>query len=719
MKDSPIRLDPATIKLVSFDVFDTVITRKCGPPEAVFRATGGKLRDLGLLTLSPRAFEQARTGAERRARQHRAPREITLAEIYAELNRLWFFPEKSLLEMMNCELQTEHENLYAIPRARSLVAQARRAGKRVVFISDMYLPQEFIREILLELDLMKDGDGIYVSSQRGVSKAGGGLFRVVLEQEKLTGEEVLHLGDSFHSDVRRAGEQGIGARQITHGSLNRFETAMARSEADVSDEAGALAGLARRARLSMDETGARPVASRLGASLAGPLLTAYTEWVLRSALKCRLRRLYFLARDGEALMRLCEVLAPTVGAAGIELKYLHGSREVWGPAVLARMDEGAAAFFAAKIAWSASTWEDCAGHLGFSAQEIAQTALPRKWMPRMARWKEQLFLDVAADPLLGPLLQRRLKEKVSAAARYLREQGLADQVPAGLVDCGWSGSWTDIIGGLAETQGGMKPRVFFIGRRKRPEPEFCETFAWMFDHQTGRGLKTIPDYFHVVVEFLLTANHGRTTGFEEKEGRMHPKLAAVDWQGFEPESWRVYRSAMLNYAAAYAQQMRPGREPADLRAVLNELVVLFWEQPGLEEADFFAGHTIGLSPSRTNTKPLARAYAAGDVLRLALRGKLPGYPPFWWHEGAQALSGQAARICMGTMWETRQFLRALKHGKRPVQSFLDSTRRLKRACERREDHNSCPFETPAAKPGIQREPLAPLMAAHSRQTTTP
>jgi hypothetical protein len=174
---------------------------------------------------------------------------------------------------------------------------------------------------------------------------------------------------------------------------------------------------------------------------------------------------------------------------------------------------------------------------------------------------------------------------------------------------------------------------------------------------------------------------------------------------------------MLNYAASYAQQLRPDREPADLRAVLNELVILFWEQPGLEEARFFAGHTIGLSPSRTNTKSLARAYGAGDVLRLAFRGRLPGYPPFWWHEGAQALSGRATRLGMGMMWEAREFLRALKHQKRPVQSFLASARKLKHACERRDDRDACPFETSTAKPGVQREPLAPLTATHSHQTT--
>ena len=357
------------------------------------------------------------------------------------------------------------------------------------------------------------------------------------------------------------------------------------------------------------------------------------------------------------------------------------------------------------------------------SQEIKRTSLPEKWKPagRTANWKKQLFIDVASDSSLGPVLKRRLEEKSSVAARYLREQGLTDQTSSGLVDCGWSGTWTDIIGGLVETQGGMKPLVFFLGRRKRSEPGRCETIGWMFDHQSGSGLKAIPDYFHVVVEFLLTADHGRTIGFEEADGRLRPTLAAVDWQGFEPEGWRIFRRALLNFAESYAQQLQPDREAADLRSVLNELLVLFWEQPTVEEARLFAGHTIGLSPSRANTETLARAYGLNDVLRLAVFWKLPGHPPFWWHEGAQALSGSAIRMSMGLVWEVRQLVRALKsNGKRGMgakhltQLLLASARNLKHACAQREEHDGCRFESAEEQPEVERKAPDPLAATSSR-----
>jgi len=262
---------------------------------------------------------------------------------------------------------------------------------------------------------------------------------------------------------------------------------------------------------------------------------------------------------------------------------------------------------------------------------------------------------------------------------------LAETFPYGLVDCGWSGTWTDIIGGLVTAQGGLEPLVFFLGRRQRSVPSRCETLAWMFDHQAGCGLKNIPDFFHLVVEFLLTTNHGRTVALEESGGRLCPTLAPVDWQGFAPEDWQVFRSALLGFASAYAQQVQPDRQMPDLRAALNELVILFWEQPTLEEARFFAAHTV--DQTRRKQKTLARPYRWADAWRLAWRWTLPGHSPFWWHEGALALSSSTLRKGIGLTWEFRELMRILRnHDNHPrkisdlASVLLTSARRLKRAC---------------------------------------
>jgi FMN phosphatase YigB (HAD superfamily) len=696
-----INLADDRLKVVSFDVFDTVIARRCGAPETIFRIVGERLRERRILAFNAADFEHARIGAERRLRRSRGAREITLKEIYVEMNCLWLFPDAMVEEMIASELEAERENLFAIPGAQTMVQTARGAGRRIVFVSDMYLPETFLRSVLTELELLAKGDGLYVSSSWGKSKAHGELYGIVLDRERVGPREMVHIGDSFRVDYLKAKQAGIRSVHYARGALNRFEARLAQVDNETSDGCPTLGGISRLARLAADEQGAHAVAARLGASLAGPVLTLYAEWVLRSARSRKLERLYFLARDGQALLRLCEILAPALGAARIDLRYLYGSREVWCPAALEKLDETAAAFFAAHVAFAASTREECLELLGFEADEVRGLPVSSGWagFKADAQWKRRVFLDLAADSTWGPILKTRLQKRAALTARYLREQGLADGGRYGLVDCGWSGTWTDLLGDLLEAQGVGRPLVFFIGQRKRSTPSRSQTLAFLFDHQDGGGLNAVPDYLHIVVEFLLTADHGRTQGFQELQGRLSPRLAAIDWQGFDPAEWRVFRAALLGFARIYSNRLQSNGRVPEVKSALSEVITLFWERPSVEEATFFAGHTIGLSPSGTARRPLARPYQLADAIQLATRLKLPGYPPFWWHPGAQVLSQPPTRTVMGLIWELLEQARHLREVRKGKSDAVGGWRRcatlagnLKRTWQRRYDHELLRFE---------------------------
>ena len=233
-----------------------------------------------------------------------------------------------------------------------------------------------------------------------------------------------------------------------------------------------------------------------------------------------------------------------------------------------------------------------------------------------------------------------------------------DDEPCALVDCGWSGTWTDILSDVITVHGGRQPEVFFLGRRGKVASR-APTLAFLFDHQLGTGLDKIPEYFHIVVEFSLTANHGRTKGYCEQAGRLVPELAPTDLQGFRREEWAVFRNSLVRFAELYAEQLAPQRAVPDLRSELVSCVSLLWERPSAGEAEFLGRHTVGLSPVQPGEKVLARAYGYRDALRLIFQLRLPGYPPYWWHEGAQAASPVGPRAVIAMLWESRELVRKL------------------------------------------------------------
>jgi len=650
----------ATIKLVSFDVFDTVIARRCGAPTNVFRIVGRKLCERNVFAF-PHPFDSARCEAEQRAKHHNGGREVTLAEIYKEFNSFWRLPEPLIKQLIAIELETERENFFLVPGAVEMVNAARIAGKRVAFASDMYLPEGFLQNALHELGLIQDGETLYVSSQWEASKADGRLYRVMLERENLSPDKVLHIGDSYFSDYENARKAGLHAIHYDRGTLNRFELALAAAEASGSDRVPKMAGLARLARLETDSSGRHSIPARLGASIAGPLLTSYAAWLLRTASNRGIKRLHFLARDGEALLRICELLAPAMGLTALKLSYLYGSRQVWYPPFLLRCNEAAAEFFASAVAFNARSWQDCVAYLGLNPSDPRVSAMIQKWTidGRGVEARRRLFLELIGSAVLGPVVRDWLSQKAQLTSRYLREAGVVGSEPCALVDCGWSGTWTEILADLITDDGGIRPEVYFLGRRGGRNSSRTHTLTYLFDHQAGSGLQVIPEYFHIFVELALTANQGRTLGFAEREGKLAPDLAPADLQGFTTEEWTALRKALNRYAELYAGRLDLNQLGPDLRATLVDLVSMIWEQPSTGEAAFLARHRIGLSPVNSVEKVLARSYRYRDVVRLALRFRLPGYPPYWWHEGAQALTALVPRAIMAALWETRELLRRL------------------------------------------------------------
>ncbi len=120
--------------IISFDVFDTLIIRKVKCPTDIFDGLDG--RD---------DFKQRRIYAEHRARVVAKNEEITIREIYEQL-----FPDDPVLleKVMAKEIKKEVEVCTANEAALSLFNNLLKQGKQIILISDMYLSEKVIKEIL-------------------------------------------------------------------------------------------------------------------------------------------------------------------------------------------------------------------------------------------------------------------------------------------------------------------------------------------------------------------------------------------------------------------------------------------------------------------------------------------------------------------------------------------------------------------------------------------
>ena len=175
---------------VAFDVFDTLIRRDTAAPTNLFRLRG-------------EAFYTARTRAEREARAAKSG-EVTLAEIYARPCLAGYDPaQECAAELAACT---------AYAPVQAAVQKLAQQGKKLYYISDMYLPQTQINAMLRRCGYTQFAGG-FVSCTYGVQKRSGRLFKQFLHET----EGAFHRGQL----ARRCG-RGRAGRDSFVASAHRL-----------------------------------------------------------------------------------------------------------------------------------------------------------------------------------------------------------------------------------------------------------------------------------------------------------------------------------------------------------------------------------------------------------------------------------------------------------------------------------------------------------------
>ena len=189
--------------VISFDVFDTLVFRKCTCYQ-VFDIAAEKYN--AVHTDKTESFREHRIKAQAHAQGKSLTQEITLNEIYDELADEYgdVFAEG----MKSAEINAELEAVYPNTEMLKFYNAMKSAGKRIIITSDMYLPGKVIAA-LLEKCGYYGYENLYVSSEYRVRKSSGALFRRIVRDEGIDPSDILHIGDNMHSDYVMANREGL------------------------------------------------------------------------------------------------------------------------------------------------------------------------------------------------------------------------------------------------------------------------------------------------------------------------------------------------------------------------------------------------------------------------------------------------------------------------------------------------------------------------------
>ncbi len=316
LKDSVTGFDELIYKLehydvVSLDVFDTLILRPLSEPADVFYFVGEALGILDFKRLRINAEQEAR----KRCKEKNGHTEVTLRDIWEVLAEdLSIDAETGMRE----EIKAETSLCYVNPFMYEVWKRLRKSGKRLIIVSDMYLPEETISEILKKNNIV-GFEKAYISCEYGKSKAEGSLYDVVLKDLNADGGKtrVFHIGDNPHSDDKMARKAGFDV--YLYPQTNR-KMRMYRPY-DMSS----IVGSAYRGIVSNHLYNGYRTYSQLyeyGYLYGGLFSLGYCNFIHNICKREGIDKILFLSRDGEILRRVYVFLFP-----GEDTEYVLWSRK--------------------------------------------------------------------------------------------------------------------------------------------------------------------------------------------------------------------------------------------------------------------------------------------------------------------------------------------------------------------------------------------------------
>ena len=182
---------------VSFDIFDTLVTRPFYEPSDLFRVINyhSKGTDYELFN-----FYKLRCESEKicRSKKDYPKNEVTLDEIYLELEHTFHVGADVAEYYKQVEIKEESRFLRVRKSIQNVYNMLKYLGRNIIAISDFYISGQKLKKMLS--DLGYEFKKIYVSCDYNKTKVTGSLFKFVLDDLKIKPNEIIHVGDNWESD---------------------------------------------------------------------------------------------------------------------------------------------------------------------------------------------------------------------------------------------------------------------------------------------------------------------------------------------------------------------------------------------------------------------------------------------------------------------------------------------------------------------------------------
>jgi len=643
-------------EVVSFDVFDTLLYRTVEPPDYLKRLAANlaterySSRGYPLTTELILYVRQESEARQRRlARRAGSDTECRLSGVIHEMLYRLFGPgvaDADTRLLVDNELEIERQHLRVADGVPELLQQLKSRNKRVICTSDTYLEQTHLQEIFVHLGVSRWIDAIYASSEYGFGKYSGRLFQEILKTEGIEPRQLIHVGDSYQSDVRGAVKAGVpavflfdierlGRRRRIAREIGSVRSVALPNRPATQIKAQELA-TPELAPLSLDR---QPEIYRIGFDILGPAFTVFVLDVIREADRIGAADIYYLAREGRLFRQLHEIL--TAGVAELQhLKqlrhhYLYVSRLATSLPAVRRLS--ARELHLTSYRDRDATLAECLAAFGLDPIDFSDLSVDFASRDQTAK------ADLFANPEFSNRVAAWSQEARARLRAYLAQKGFfnPEQVKV-LVDIGWNATIQANLTQAFEDDPEFPLVVgYYFGRRYRHEdylvsPRSCFMPGRLFDQRRPAGAEHAIGHCLELFELAAAAPHGATLGFEAQDAQVAPVLSKEG--GELTRELKLLQSGIVDYASSFAQYHGSrGVDLAALRGQSHARLAQLILRPTAAQAGALRNLSHPLDWGSTQHRPLISPQICPS-LALAPRRFYNALKESYWLEGCMRLS---------------------------------------------------------------------------------
>lgn len=506
-----ITLEP--YEVVSFDLYDTLISRKVIKPEDVFLLLNWRLHSEGIL-LEQESFIEMRN----RAVNH-LPKYYSLDELYEKILQQNHLNPDVVEKIKQLELELEREIIVGRTIMLDLMKELMEQGKTVYIVSDMYLSKEVIYELLEMNGLQISQEHILVSNELKAEKRDGTLWEFYknnIVKDKLA----IHIGDNQAADIEKPREYGVdsyyvmGVSDMMRNSSIRELEELVLNELE-SLQVGIVLAQIFNNPFSLCPTKGKFVFSsfvHFGYAIWGNVVNTFISWLHEQGKNRGINRFLFLSRDGFLLKKNYKYYCDIYNENMQEAEYLYVSRRIANIAnIINESDvlEWANFPYIGKFSdYLRDRFSICAKLDDVNAEQEIQ--LPKDW-GKVVRWISQYRAE----------LEEVIKKERDEYLQYIKSIHITEA--DAIVDTGFFGS----IQGKLDTLVGKKLLGFYFNCDCTPQNALREQMFSCFQNPEDEdAMKSNLRRKVQFVESMFTAPYGMVLSVNSK-GK--PNCAPDGW----------------------------------------------------------------------------------------------------------------------------------------------------------------------------------------------